>query len=71
MILNCEFFYGNEADQFKFFRIPQVLVTNSRFKDVTYGTKLLYGVLLDRMGLSIKNKWFDNKNRAYIIYTIE
>ena len=70
MKLNCEFFYGYEADQFKFYRVPQVLVTDKRFKNVSYGAKLLYGVLLDRMGLSIMNKWCDDKNRAFIIYSI-
>ena len=48
MKLNCEFFYGYEADQFKFYRVPQILVTDKRFKNVSYGAKLLYGVLLDR-----------------------
>ena len=70
MNLNCEFFYGYEADQFKFYRVPQILVTDKRFKNVSYGAKLLYGVLLDRMGLSIQNKWHDDKNRAFIIYSI-
>ena len=70
MKLNCEFFYGYEADQFKFYRVPQILVTDKRFKNVSYGAKLLYGVLLDRMGLSILNKWYDDKNRAFIIYSI-
>ena len=29
------------------------------------------GILLDRMSLSIKNKWLDEENKVYIIYTIE
>ena len=70
MKLNCEFFYGYEADQFKFYRVPQILVADKRFKNVSYGAKLLYGVLLDRMGLSILNKWYDDKNCAFIIYSI-
>ena len=27
--------------------------------------------MLDRMSLSIKNGWFDEQNRAYIVYSIE
>ncbi|MEF2694880.1 MAG: DUF6017 domain-containing protein, partial [Blautia wexlerae] len=33
--------------------------------------KILYGLMLDRMSLSIKNQWFDDKNRAYIYFSIE
>ena len=36
-----------------------------------HGCKVLYGLMLDRMSLSLKNKWFDEQNRAYIIFTIE
>ena len=31
---------------------------------------MLYGILLDRMGLSMKNGWFDAENKVYIIYQI-
>ena len=31
---------------------------------------MLYSVLLDRMSLSMKNGWFDEENRVYIIYQI-
>ena len=31
----------------------------------------MYGLLLDRMGLSIKNRWFDEEDRVYIIFTVE
>ena len=33
--------------------------------------KTLYGILLDRMSLSVKNEWFDKKGRVFIIFTIE
>ena len=32
--------------------------------------KVLYGLLLDRMGLSVKNNWLDGEGRVYIIFTI-
>ena len=57
-ILQLDYYYGIEAEQFSFYRVPRLLI------------KLLYGLMLDRMSLSIKNKWFDDNNRAYIIYTI-
>lgn len=66
-----EYFYGHEAEQFTFFRIPKILFSDKRFKSMTTDAKLLYGLMLDRMGLSIKNRWIDRENRVYIIYTME
>ena len=48
-----------------------MLITSEQFKDISVEAKLLYGLMLDRLSLSIKNGWFDALNRAYIIYTIE
>ena len=45
--------------------------TDSYFKDLSSDAKILYGLMLDRMSLSIKNQWFDDKNRAYIYFSIE
>ena len=66
-----DYFYGQEADLFSFIRVPKLLFTDSRFKKLTSDAKVLYGLLLDRMSLSAENKWFDEKGRVYIIYTIE
>ena len=71
MSYNFEYFYGAEAERFIFFRIPKVLITDIRFKSMSTDSKLLYGLMLDRMGLSIKNGWVDEHNRVYIIYTME
>lgn len=69
MSIQFEYFYGNEAEQFTFYRIPKILVTSPTFKRVSDSAKLLYGLMLDRMGLSIRNGWVDDKNRAYIFFT--
>ncbi len=65
-----DFYYGVEADQFSFYRIPKELFTNDYFRDMSTDAKLLYGLLLDRMSLSRKNGWFDDENRVYIIYKV-
>lgn len=69
--LAFNYFLGEECEQFSFIKIPKVFFTEDRFKDLSYGAKILYGLLLERMSLSRKNKWVDEKNRVYIIYTIE
>ena len=63
--MNFKYFYGTEADQFSFYRIPKALFTNECFKDLSSDAKILYGLMLDRMSLSIKNQWFDEENRAW------
>lgn len=70
-IVKFGYYYCNEAEQYSFFRIPKILFTDLNFKNLSMEAKLLYGILLDRMSLSIKNKWLDEENKVYIIYTIE
>ena len=66
-----DYFYGSEADAYSFYRIPKLLFTYDYFKDLSTDAKVLYGLMLDRMSLSVKNRWFDNDNRAYIFFSIE
>ena len=66
-----DYYYGNESEQFIFYRIPKVLFTDNKFKKLSTEAKVLYGLMLDRMGLSIRNQWCDDNNRVYIIYTQE
>ena len=69
--IKFDYFYGKEADTFSFYRIPKLLFTEPMFKGLTSEAKILYGLLLDRMSLSIKNGWFDEEGRAYIYFAIE
>lgn len=67
---NFDYYYGVEAEQFSFYRIPRLLIKDKKFKGISNDAKLLYGLMLDRMSLSMKNGWLDEDNRVYIIYTI-
>ena len=69
--LRFDYYYGAEAEQFSFYRVPRLLIKDERFKGLSSDAKLLYGLMLDRMALSMKNGWFDEENRAYIHYTVE
>ena len=66
-----DYFYGDESQQFQYFRIPRLLITSPRFKDLSVDAKLLYGMMLDRMSLSVKNEWYDEDGRVYIYFTVE
>lgn len=69
--IKFDYFRGMEGEQYTFYRIPKVLFTAECFRSLSCEAKVLYGLLLDRMGLSIKNRWFDEEDRVYIIFTVE
>lgn len=69
--IQFDYYYGVEAEQFSFYRVPRALIKDNRFKGVSSDAKLLYGLMLDRMAMSMRNGWLDEQNRVYIIYTLE
>ena len=69
--MNFDYYYGDESNQFAFYRIPRQLITGEAFKKLSTDAKLLYGLLLDRMGLSAKNGWYDDMGRVFIYYTLD
>ena len=70
MSKHFNYYYGSQADQFSFIRIPKIMLIDNTFSDLSLQAKVLYGVLLDRMSLSRKNGWLDAENRVFIIYQI-
>ena len=66
-----DYFYGKTGELFSFYRIPKALFQEPRFQSLSTDAKILYGILLDRMSLSVKNGWLDEQNRVFIIFTIE
>ena len=69
--IQFDYFRGMEAEQYSFYRVPKVLFTAECFKSLSCEAKVLYGLMLDRMSLSIKNRWFDDEDRVYIIFTVD
>ena len=69
--MTLDYFYGQAGELFSFFRIPKALFQEQQFQDLSTDAKTLYGILLDRMSLSVRNEWFDKKGRVFIIFTIE
>jgi len=66
-----DYFYGMQADAYTFYRIPKALFSDPYFKKLSCEAKVLYGLLLDRMSLSVKNKWFDEQGRVYILFKVD
>ena len=69
--MTLDYFYGQAGKLFSFYRIPKALFQEQRFQNLSTDAKILYGILLDRMSLSVKNEWFDKQGRVFIIFTIE
>ena len=69
--VSFSYFYGEESEQLSYFRIPRLLVRSKKFKTLSTEAKLLYGLMLDRMGLSAKHGWYDELGRVYIYYTLD
>ena len=61
-------FYGKQADMYSFIYIPKFLMTERIFSGIQNTSKIIYGFLMDRMKMSIKNQWIDDKGRVYLIY---
>ncbi len=69
--ITFDYFHGQEADVLSFYRMPKLLFTSDFFKSLSTDAKVLYGMMLDRMSLSVKNKWIDEEGRAYIFFSVE
>ena len=69
-MIQFKYFSSAEAEQFTFYRIPKLLFTSDIFRPLSCEAKVLYGLMLDRVSLSMKNGWKDEEDRVYIIYAI-
>ena len=71
IVLELNYYHGEEANQYSFYRIPKALFTDEYFRGLSAEAKILYGLMLDRMGLSTRNGWLDEAGRVYIYFTLE
>ena len=69
--MTLDYFYGQSGELFSYFRIPKALFHDCRFRQLSTDARTLYGILLDRMGLSVKNGWLDEQGRVYIIFPVQ
>ena len=69
--MGFDYFYGRGTEQYAFYQVPKILITDDQFADITMDAKLLYSLMLDRSSLSAKNGWLDEDGKVYIYYTLE
>ena len=61
----------NETLNYMFYQVPMELFFNTKYKHLSLEAKVLYGLLLSQLTLSIKNNWQDENGDVYIILTRE
>ncbi len=66
-----DYYTERDAIEYAFYRILKALITEPIYRSVSTDAKLLYGLLLDRMDLSMKKRWLVELGRIYLFYRIE
>lgn len=57
--MEFDYYYGSQAEQFSFYRLPKSLIKDKQLKRVSSDAKILYGIMLDRMSLLLFSKLND------------
>ena len=65
------FYTEKEEVTLRFYQTPKALFNNPIYINLPLGPKLMYSILRDRLDLSIKNNWKDEKGYIYLIFSIE
>lgn len=61
---------ANECFEHLYYQIPMELFFNKKYKDkLNSDSKILYGFLLNRLTLSVRNNWVDEDNKVFLIFT--
>ena len=68
--IKMNYFWGQDVQMTQFYRVPKALYTAEYFRKICFEAKAIYGMMIDRVGLSIKNQWLDDEGRTYICYSI-
>jgi len=65
------FYTEKEEVTLRFYQTPKALFNNPVYKGLALGPKLMYSILRDRLDISIKNSWKDERGYIYLIFSVE
>ncbi len=65
------FYTEKEEVTLRFYQVPKALFKNPIYERLSLGSKLMYSILRDRLDMSIKNNWKDEKGYIYLIFSGE
>jgi hypothetical protein len=63
------YFYTYELEKHEYYKFLKFLRKLEPYRSMSVDAKYIYTLMLDRMGLSIKNGWHDTDGKAYIYFT--
>lgn len=63
------FITAQETYRALYYQLPKVLFTSPLYKEMSNDSKIAYAMLQDRCEASIENKWIDEQNRIFFIFT--
>ena len=66
-----DYFYVEQSESYSFYRIPKLLFTEGMFEELSTEAKVLYGLLIDRIGLSRSHGWKDEAGHVYVYYSMD
>ena len=69
-IVTTNYFWGQDVEMSQFYRVPKALYTGEYFRGISFESKAIYGMMIDRVSLSIKNGWLDEDGKTYIHYSV-
>ena len=69
-IVTTNYFWGQDVEMSQFYRVPKALYTGEYFRGISFEAKAIYGMMIDRVSLSIKNGWLDEDGKTYIHYSV-
>ena len=58
----------DDAQNFRYVRMPRRLFSDSRYADISPDAKMAYAFLLDRLPLSVRNGWVNEQGEAFVVF---
>lgn len=46
MTVNFNYYYGNDAELYSFYRIPKILLVDEAYAELSTDAKILYGIII-------------------------
>ena len=60
--MEFEYYHNNDGDQFRYIQLPTILLEHEYFSGLSLEAIVLYSMMLNRISLSFKNGWIDEKS---------
>ena len=69
--MNERMYHISDVVKEEYIRFPVCLLAEPKYRELSLEAKMIYSLLLNRLTLSQRNGWINEKNEVYLIYTRE